>query len=112
VPPTIGPNLATTGGANNIQPSPTLCTAAQNTTANGGAATPADDYVVQTIGFDYPIYAAAHSLIETTTTQTPTITNASGQADITLSVPQEQDAGGAPVPVRRRKSHSRRIIAP
>lgn len=103
VPATIGPSLATTGGASNVQPSPTLCTAAQNTAANGGTATPGDDYVVQTIGFDYPAYAAAHSLIEQTTAQNPAITNGAGQADIALSVPMEQDAGGTPVPVRRAK---------
>ena len=102
VPATIGPSLATSGGASNVQPSPTLCTAAQNTTANGGAATPADDYVVQMIGYDYPVYQAAHSLIEATTTQNPQIANASGQADVTISVPMEQDAGGAPIPARRR----------
>jgi hypothetical protein len=110
VPPAIGPNLATTGGAGNIQPSPTLCTAAQNTAANGGTATPADDYIVQMIGFDYPVYAAAHSLIEQTTTQNPQIANAAGQADVTLSVPTEQDAGGAPVPVRRRNLRRRENV--
>jgi len=102
VPSTIGPSLATTGGAGNIEPSPTLCTAAQNTAANGGTATPADDYVVQMIGFDYPAFEAAHSLIEQTTAQNPTIANAGGQADITISIPAEQDAGGAPLPVRRK----------
>ena len=109
VPATIGPSLATTGGASNVQPSPSLCTAAQNTSANGGAATPADDYVVQMIGFDYPIFQAAHGLTEASTPQNPQIANATGQADITISVPMEQDAGGTPVPAIRRAVGNSRL---
>ncbi|HEY1975099.1 MAG TPA: hypothetical protein VGG89_00960 [Candidatus Baltobacteraceae bacterium] len=92
LPDTDGPNLATSGGAGNLKPSPSICTAAQNTTALGSK-TNADDIVVQTIGFDYPAYEAAHGLIERTTPQKPTITNAAGQADITLSQAMEQDDG-------------------
>ncbi|MEO9169649.1 MAG: hypothetical protein ABI282_10025, partial [Candidatus Baltobacteraceae bacterium] len=109
--PTIGPNLAQTGGTSNIQPSPSLCTAAQNSAAvgNGGAA-PADDFVVQMVGFDYPVYQAALGLTQGTTPQNPAITNASGQADITISVPMEQDAGGAPAPALKTRfvRHRRR----
>ena len=100
LPPTIGPNLATTGGVSNVQAGPSLCTAAQNTTALGVAA-PADDFTVQLIGFDYPIYQAALGLTQKTTPQTPAITGSNGQADITISVPMEQDGGGAPVPALR-----------
>ena len=89
---TDGPNLATSGGAGNLKPSPSICTAAQNT-ASQHSKTNADDIVVQAIGFDYPAYAAAHGLIERTTPQKPTITNASGQADITISQAMEQDNG-------------------
>ena len=98
--PAIGPNLATSGGVSNIIPSPSLCTAAQNTAA-AATATPADDFVVQMIGFDYPIYQAAIGLTLATTPQNPTIANGAGQADITMSLPMEQDAGGAPVPLHR-----------
>jgi hypothetical protein len=101
LPPSIGPNLATSGGISNVQPGPTLCTAAQNTAANGGTATPADDFVVQMIGFDYPIYQAALGLTQQSTPQNPQIANTSGQADVTISVPMEQDAGGSPVPATR-----------
>lgn len=107
--PAIGPNLATTGGVSNVQASPSLCTAAQNTDANGGTATAADDFVVQLIGFDYPIYEAALGLTQKTTPQTPAITGPNGQADITISVPMEQDAGGAPVPVTHRRRPSAKI---
>lgn len=104
VPPSIGPNLATSGGISSIQPGPTLCTAAQNTTANGSPA-PADDFVVQMIGFDYPIYQAALGLTQSSTPENPAIANALGQADVTLSIPMEQDAGSAPIPatVHRRR---------
>lgn len=98
----IGPNLATSGGVSNVQPSPSLCTAAQNTAALGSAA-PADDFVVQMIGFDYPIYQAAFGLTQKTTPENPQITGASGQADVTLSIPMEQDGGGAPVPARAKR---------
>lgn len=92
LPDTDGPNLATTGGAGNLKPSPSICTAAQNAAALGSK-TNADDIVVQTIGFDYPDYEAAHGLIEQTTPQNPTIANAAGQADITISQAMEQDDG-------------------
>ncbi|GAC1652776.1 MAG: hypothetical protein NVS9B12_02390 [Vulcanimicrobiaceae bacterium] len=109
LPATIGPNLATTGGVANKLPSPSICTAAQNTAANG-APTNADDYVVQMIGFDYPIYQAALGLTQPTTPQNPVITNASGQADITISLPAEQDAGGAPVPISVRRAPQRAVV--
>ncbi len=102
LPATIGPNLSTSGGISSVQPSPSLCTAAQNTAANGGTALPADDFVVQMIGFDYPIYQAALGLTQQSTPQNPPITNSAGQADLTLSIPNEQDAGGPPVPAFRR----------
>jgi hypothetical protein len=92
LPDTDGPNLATSGGASNLQPSPSICTAAQNT-ASAGSKTNADDIVVQTIGFDYPDYEAVHGLIERTTPKNPPITNAAGQADITISQAMEQDNG-------------------
>jgi hypothetical protein len=101
--PSIGPNLATTGGTSNIQPSPTICTAAQNTSANGGTATPADDFIVQMIGFDYPIYQAALGLTQASTPENPPISGSAGQSDLTISLPMEQDAGGAPIPAVRRE---------
>lgn len=92
LPDTIGPNLDTSGGRNNQKPSPSICTAAQNA-AKVAKGTQADDIVIQTIGFNYPIYAAAHGLIESTTPQNPRISDASGQADITISQAAEQDNG-------------------
>jgi hypothetical protein len=103
LPDTIGPNAATSGGANNLQPSPSICTVAQNTAAIGSS-TSGDDIVVQMIGFDYPIYQAALGLTKSTTPQNPAIANSSGQADITISQALEQDNGAtaAPVPLLRR----------
>jgi hypothetical protein len=104
LPPTIGPNLSNSGGVNAKQPSPTLCTAAQNTAA-AGSATPADDYVVQMIGFNYPIYQAALGLTQATTPEKPQITGPSGQSDVTISVPMEQDQGSlTPVPASARRA--------
>lgn len=95
LPSNIGPNLATSGGPSNIQPSPSICTAAQNTAANGGTATGADDVVVQMFGFDYPIYQAVLGLTQSSTPQNPPIAGASGQADITISRASEQDNNGS-----------------
>ena len=95
LPDTIGPNLATSGGPTNIQPSPSICTAGQNNAAG-------DDVVVQMIGFDYPVYQAALGLTQSSTPQNPTITGASGQADITISQAVEQDNNGSTTtPLRR-----------
>jgi hypothetical protein len=108
LPPNIGPNLATTGGPSNITPSPSICTATQNTNANGGTATDADNVVVQMIGFDYPIYQAALGLTQSTTPQNPPIAGASGQADITISQAAEQDNNGSTATPLYRVRHARR----
>ncbi len=92
LPDRIGPNLATSGGKNNLKPSPSICTSAQNT-AKVATQTNADDIVVQVIGFNYPIYDAALGLIQQSTPQNPRITGAGGQADITISQAMEQDNG-------------------
>ena len=96
LPPAIGPNLATSGGKSNVQPSPSICTAAQNNAAGAGNAP--DDFIVQMIGFDYPIYQAALGLTQATTPQKPQIANGNGRADITISLPMESDAGGPLTP--------------
>jgi hypothetical protein len=82
LPDTIGPNTNVSGGISGIMGSPSICTAAQNTSAAGGTATPADTYTVQAIGADYPLY---ESLYPNSKSETPTIVGASGQADITIS---------------------------
>ena len=82
LPDKIGPNSTISSGASVITPSPSICTAAQNTTANGGTATPGDSYTVQAIGADYPLY---ESLYPITTSQSPAIVGAAGQSDITIS---------------------------
>jgi hypothetical protein len=109
LPDTDGPNLATSGGATNLKPSPSICTAAQNT-ASVGSKTNADDIVVQMIGFDYPDYAAVHGLIERTTPKNPPIANAAGQADITISQATEQDNGSKiQIPLVVRDPRVRRV---
>ncbi len=114
LPDTIGPNLNTKGGKSNLKPSPSICTAAQNT-ATAGSSAPGDDIVVQTIGFDYPVYQAALGITQQTIPQFPRITNGSGQADVTISQALEQNGGSvqqAPAIVRHRPhaSFARRTL--
>jgi hypothetical protein len=84
-----GPNTNLNGGQNNLTPSPTICTAAQN---NAAVATNAgDNFTVQMIGFDYPLYQAALSLTQGTVPQAPPIAGPGGQSDVTISAPIEED---------------------
>lgn len=81
LPPALGP-----GGT------PSLCTAAQNTAANAGAATPADQIVVQLVGFDYPLYGASYP--NSLGNPSPTISRPGGSSDdITIS-PATCQVGG------------------
>jgi hypothetical protein len=82
IPDTDGPNTVTSGGPSAIKASPSICTAAQNTAANGGTATAGDSYAVQAVGLDYPMYEATYPINKS---QSPTIAGASGQSDITIS---------------------------
>ncbi len=82
LPNTDGPNTNLSGGTTSLKPSESICTAAANTTANAGAATPGDNYSVQIVGLDYDMYGATYPI---TTSATPTLTGANGQADITVS---------------------------
>uniref|UniRef100_E6PHE6 Lipoprotein n=1 Tax=mine drainage metagenome TaxID=410659 RepID=E6PHE6_9ZZZZ len=84
LPDTDGPNTNTTGGPTGLTPSESICTGAANTTANGGTVTPGDSYSVQIIGTDYDMYGATYPI---TTSASPTLTGANGQADITISAP-------------------------
>jgi hypothetical protein len=80
LPPALGP-----GGT------PSLCTAAQNTKTNG-AATPADQVVIQLVGFDYDLYHASYPL--SLGNPTPTIGRPGGSSDdITIS-PATCQVGG------------------
>jgi hypothetical protein len=110
LPDAIGPNLATSGGATNLEPSPSICTAAQNTTTIGST-TNGDDVVVQMVGFDYPVYAAALGLTQSSTPEDPAITGSSGQADITISQAAEQDNGATAAPVTLRRGLPQRVHA-
>jgi hypothetical protein len=77
----IGPNTTVSSGVGTITPSPSICTAAQNTTALEKTDV-GDSYTVQAIGADYPLY---ESLYPNNKSQTPAIVGANGQADITIS---------------------------
>ncbi len=79
-----GPNIALNGTS--VTPSPSICTAAMNNTAL--STNLADNFTVQMIGFDYPAYQAAQSLVSGGV-QAPTIAGPSGQSDITISQPIE-----------------------
>jgi hypothetical protein len=82
IPDTDGPNTVTSGGPSTIKASPTICTAAQNTAATGGATAGGDSYSVQAIGLDYPMYEATYPINKSAA---PTITGGSAQSDITIS---------------------------
>ncbi len=97
-----GPNTVS-GGNGSLTPSPSICTAAQNNAV--GATNAGDNFTVQMVGFDYPIYQAALGLTQPTTPQAPPITGPSGQSDITISVPVEEDppyTSATPLSVGRR----------
>ena len=75
LPPAAGP-----GGA------PSLCNPAANTAANQGTVTPGDQFLVQTVGFDYPLYENSYTTGSTAgVNPSPLLTGANGQADITIS---------------------------
>jgi len=93
LPDAIGPNAEAGAGAGKYSPSPTLCTAAQNTAALG-AASPGDAYAVQIVGLDYPGYEM-NSIFGS---ETPTLVGAAGQADITVSIPEYEAAYGSATP--------------
>jgi hypothetical protein len=77
----IGPNTSVSSGKGTITPSPSICTAADNT-ASAGTTDKGDMYTVQAIGADYPLY---ESLYPINASQSPTIVGATGQSDITIS---------------------------
>ncbi len=74
LPPALGP-----GG------SPSVCTAALNTTNNGAAT--ADQIAIQVIAMDYPLYEASYGAQATNSNgkPSPTILGAAGSADISIS---------------------------
>jgi hypothetical protein len=69
---TIGPNGA-----------PSLCTAAQNTTANGSTATTGDQYIIQVVAFDYPAFESSYP--SSLKNPAPTITGSAGTDDLAIS---------------------------
>jgi hypothetical protein len=104
LPDTIGPNTTITSGISTITPSESICTAAANNAVDSNG--PGGDvYSVQAIGADYPLL---ESLYPNSKSQTPTLTGASGQADITISAV----TGTATSSVRARKLMFRKLHAP
>jgi hypothetical protein len=86
---------------------PSICTAAQNTAANGGTASPADIVGIWAIGFDYPAYESSYP--NSAGNPAPTIVGASGQSDITISPQGFFPAGSAaPYGYRRHSTRSNR----
>lgn len=84
------------GGVGSLTPTPSICTKPQNNAAYSAAGmaplpNAGDNFTVQVIGFDYPEYEAAFGLTQASTPQAPTITGPSGQSDITISLPVEED---------------------
>ena len=66
-------------------PAGSLCTAAQNTTANGSTPTDGDAFTVQAIGFDYGAYEASYPNSLGVTSPSLAGAGASHQADVTVS---------------------------
>jgi hypothetical protein len=85
LPDLIGPTAPTSLEPGGAKPGtiPSVCTAAQNTTANGGTATPDDQLAIQVIGFDYPAYESSYP--NSLRVQAPAILGANGEDDITIS---------------------------
>jgi hypothetical protein len=72
-------------------PTDTFCTAADDALPNASSN---HHYVVSAVGFDYPAYEASYPM---STTPSPVVGNALGQADVTTSAPADVDyALGAP----------------
>lgn len=98
-----------------VIPSPSICTGPQN--AATGHGTVGDNFTVQMIGFNYPAYQVALGLTQATTPQTPQLAGPSGQSDITLSLPVEEDPpyttqtplSSRRLPIPLRSSHARPV---
>jgi hypothetical protein len=102
LPDTIGP-----GGA------PSVCTAAQNTSANGGAAAPDDFVAIQVVGFDYPAYEMSYP--KSLGNPSPAILGANGEDDITISAAICQQGAAACPPgtlplLKHRSLHAPTLI--
>ncbi len=108
----LGPTAPLSAAANTV---PSICTAAQNTTANG-AATPGDQAVMQVVGFDYDAFGISYP--NSVGKPSPSFANSNGSTDLTLSAAICQfDAGGGtqtacspPVPALRRTALQRTHI--
>jgi hypothetical protein len=74
LPPTLGPGNPAT---------PSVCTAAQNTAANGGVATPADQISIQVVAFDYDLFHASYPA--SLGVANPVITGTHASDNITIS---------------------------
>jgi hypothetical protein len=111
LPPDDGPNTNLNGGRSNLTPSHSICTLADNQSPPDGITPVAagDDFTVQMIGFDYPAYEAAVSLLAKSVPQAPAIAGTGGQADITISAPVEEDYPNynVQIPLDRVRHHVR-----
>ncbi len=85
LPDTIGPTAPSSLHPNGAAPGtvPSVCTAAQNTAANGGTSTSADQIVIQVIGFDYDAYGISYP--NSLGNPSPAFKAAHGETDITIS---------------------------
>ncbi len=79
LPDLIGPNSSATNSV------PSICTAAQNTAANGGTTTTGDQVLIQVFAFDYPAYEANPA--NSSGNPSPTIVGSAGSDDLSLSAP-------------------------
>ncbi len=75
---------------------------------SSGATTTGDQFTVQSIGFDYPLYENSPSSSKVALNPSPTLTGGNGQADVTVSsaVVETQTASGlTPTPASRARLH-------
>lgn len=114
LPTSDGPNTNLNGGKDNLTPSPTICTLADNNNPPDGISAPippaGDNFTVQLIGFDYPAYEAAVGLLGAHPPQVPAIAGPGGQSDITISVPVEEDYPNYNVQIPL--AHFRKLVKP
>jgi hypothetical protein len=93
-------------------PTPSICTAAQNTTADG-AATDGDDFTISIIAFDYPQYEASYTNAASTKVVAPTLLGTAGQADISISsLAIYSEASGGSLVLRKAPSHLHLVPRP
>ena len=64
---------------------PSLCGPVANTEANAGTSTPGDQFLTQTVAFDYPLYENSYTTGSSAVNASPSLAGSNGQADVSIS---------------------------